>query len=109
MVVLQAIPAGDLDAYQLLRARIREARTWSWANKKKSRLRHAQRPKGGYIEVARANGVLIAHIRPKTQSDLFYLAEKFTGRLLAWFEGQLLAVNLQFVPEPPPKRRRRRR
>ena len=83
MVVLQAIPAGDLDAYQLLRARIREARTWSWANKKKTRLRHAQRPKGGYIEVSRANGVLIAHIRPKTQSDLFYLAEKFTGRLLA--------------------------
>ena len=105
----QAIPAGNLDAYQLLRARIREARTWSWANKKKTRLRHAQRPKGGYIEVSRANGVLIAHIRPKTQSDLFYLAEKFTGRLLAWFEGQLLAVNLQFVPEPPPRKRRRRR
>ena len=40
MVVLQAIPAGDLDAYQLLRARIRDARTWSWANKKKTRLRH---------------------------------------------------------------------
>ena len=87
MVVLQAIPAGNLDAYQLLRARIREARTWSWANKKKTRLRHAQRP----------------------ESDLFYLAEKFTGRLLAWFEGQLLAVNLQFVPEPPPRKRRRRR
>ena len=109
MVVLQAIPAGDLDAYQLLRARIREARTWSWANKKKSRLRHAQRPKGGYIEVARANGVLIAHIRPKTQSDLFYLAEKFTGRLIAWFERELIAINVQFLPEPEKKARKRRR
>jgi hypothetical protein len=50
----------------------------------------------------------VAHIHPKTPNDLFYLTEKFTGRLVAWFEGQLLAINLQFVPEPPaPKRRRR--
>ena len=109
MLVLQAIPAGKLDAYKLLRARIRAARTWSWANKNKTRLKHAQRPKGGFIEVGRAHGVLIARIHPKTRDDLFYLAEKFTGRLLAWFEGELLAVNLQFVPDPPPVKRRRGR
>ena len=90
-------------------ARIREARTWSWANKKKTRLRHAQRPKGGYIEVSRANGVLIAHIRPKTHSDLFYLAEKVHRPPAGVVRGTALAVNLQFVPEPPPRKRRRRR
>lgn len=109
MLVLQAVPAGHLDAYKLLRGRIRRAPTWAWSNKAKTRLKHAQRPKGGYIEVDGADGVLIAHIHPKTPSDLFYLTEKFTGRLVAWFEGQLLAINLQFVPDPPAPRRRRRR
>jgi hypothetical protein len=108
MLVLQAVPAGNLDAFKLLRARIRGASTWSWANKAKTRLKHAQRPHGGYIEVGGSDGVLVAHIHPKTPNDLFYLAEKFTGRLVAWFEGELLAINLQFVPDrPAPKRRRR--
>ena len=108
MVVLQAVPAGKLDAFKLLRARIRGARTWSWSNRARTRLKHAQRPRGGYIEVASAGGVLVAHIHPKSKDDLFYLAEKFTGRLLAWFEGELLAINLQFVPDPVPARRRKR-
>jgi hypothetical protein len=109
MLVLQAVPASGRDVYQLLRARIRAAPTWEWSNKSKTRLRHVQRPKGGHIALANANGVLVAHVRPKTPDDLFYLAEKFTGRLVAWFENDLLAINIQFVPEPPaPKRKRRR-
>jgi hypothetical protein len=109
MLVLQVVPAGDSNAYKLLRARIREASTWVWGNKARTRLKHVQRPKGGHIAIADADGVLVAHVHPKTASDLFYLAEKFTGRLIAWFEGQILAINIQFVPDPPPKRRRRRR
>jgi hypothetical protein len=110
MLVLQAVPAPGRDAYRLLRGRIRLASTWEWSNKAKTRLRHVQRPKGGHISLANANGVLVAHVQPKTASDLFYLAEKFTGRLVAWFEPDLLAINIQFVPEAPsPKRKRRRR
>jgi hypothetical protein len=109
MLVLQAVPAPGRDAYRLLRARIRDASTWEWSNKAKTRLRHVQRPKGGYISVANANGVLVAHVLPKTPNDLFYLAEKFTGRLVAWFEQDLLAINIQFVPDSPsPKKKRRR-
>ena len=59
--------------------------------------------------MANADGVLVAHIHPKTPNDLFYLAEKFTGRLVAWFEADLLAINIQIVPEPPVVKRRRRR
>lgn len=110
MLVLQAVPATGRDAYKLLRARIREATTWEWSNKAKTRLRHAQRRTGGHIALSNANGVLVAHVMPKTASDLFYLAEKFTGRLVAWFEADLLAINIQFVPEPPaPKRKKRKR
>lgn len=108
MLVLQAVPAPGQDAYRLLRARIRTASTWAWSNKAKTRLKHVQRPKGGHIEVANANGVLVAHVLPKTSNDLFYLAEKFTGRLVAWFEADLVAINIQFLPDPPPKKRRRR-
>lgn len=108
MLVLQAVPAGQLDAFKLLRGRIRGASTWSWGNKARTRLKHAQRPRGGYIQIGNADGVLVAHIHPKTPADLFYLAEKFTGRLVAWFEGELLSINMQFVPDPPPRRRRRR-
>jgi hypothetical protein len=93
----------------MLRARLRDAKTWFWANKAKTRLKHVQRPKGGYIEVGRAGGVLVARIHPKEPGDQFYLVEKFTSRLVAWFEQELLAINLQFVPEPQPKRRRRKR
>ena len=110
MLVLQAVPAPGRDAYRLLRARIRDASTWAWSNKARTRLKHVQRPKGGHIAISNAGGVLVAHVCPKTSSDLFYLAEKFTGRLAAWFEADLVAINIQFVPDPPkPKRRRKRR
>jgi hypothetical protein len=108
MLVVQVVPHGQVDAFKLLRTRLRGATTWSWANKRKTRLKHAARPRGGFIEVGGADGVLVARMRPKTPADLFYLAEKFTGRLVAWFGDDLLAINMQFVPEPPPKRRRAR-
>jgi hypothetical protein len=109
VLILQAVPAPGRDAYKMLRARIREAATWDWGNKSKTRLKHVQRPKGGHIQITNANGVLVAHIMPKTPNDLFYLAEKFTGRLVAWFESDLIAINVQFVPDPPKKKRPRRR
>ena len=108
MLVLQAVPAPGCDAFRLLRGRIREASTWVWGNKARTRLKHVQRPQGGHIAISNAGGVLVAHVRPKTPADLFYLAEKFTGRLVAWFEADLVAINIQFVADPPkPKRRRR--
>ena len=33
---------------------------------------------------------------------------RFMGRLGAWFEQELVAIDLQFVEEPPRKRRRKR-
>ena len=49
--------------------------------------------------MASAEGVLIAQIYPKDPKDLFYLSEKFIGRLIAWFEEELVAINIQFVPK----------
>lgn len=109
MLVLEVVPAPGRNAYKLLRSRIRAASTWNWANKAKTRLKHVQRRKGGHITIANANGVLVAHVMPKTTGDLFYLAEKFTGRLVAWFEADLVAINIQFLPDlPKPKRRKTR-
>jgi len=110
VLILQAVPRHDVDVFKLLRARIRQASTWTWGNKARTRLKHVQLGRGGYIQIEGASGVLVAHVRPKAPNDLFYLAEKFTGRLIAWFEKDLLSINIQFVPEPEkPKRRRRRR
>src|SRR5690349_14972868 len=100
MLVLQAVPVQGRDAFRLLRARIRDASTWVWGNKAKTRLKHVQRPKGGHITISNADGVLVARVEPKTADDLFYLAEKFTGRLVAWFKTDLAAINIQFVAEP---------
>jgi hypothetical protein len=59
--------------------------------------------------VANAGGVIVARVVPKAQSELFYLAEKFMGRLVGWFEADLTAINVQLsAPPEPPKRRRRR-
>jgi len=78
-------------------------------NKARTRLRHVQRRRGGHIRIASAGGVLVAQVYPETPDDLFYLAEKFTGRLVAWFAADLAAINVQFVPDPAPVRKRRRR
>jgi hypothetical protein len=107
MIVIQVIPRTGHDAYQLLRSKvIHEAATWYWGNKKKTRLKHLQ--SDGHIEVAKADGVLVARVHPKERRDLFYLAEKFMGRLVAWFEQELVAINLQLVEEPAKKRKRKR-
>ena len=60
--------------------------------------------------MSHAGGVVVARVVPKKPRDLFYLAEKFTGRLVAWFEDELAAINVQLYQEAPrPKRRRKTR
>ena len=108
MLVLQAVPQPGRDMFKLLRSRIRGANTWVWGNKTRTRLKHKARPKGGYIKIANADGILVAHVHPTTPGDLFYLAEKFTGRLVAWFQPDLAAINVQFVADPPARKKRRR-
>jgi hypothetical protein len=110
MIVLQIVPKAGSDAYKLLRDKVtHEAKTWSWANKAKTRLRHVNT--SGYIEVGSVDGVLVAHIMPKKPQDLFFLVEKFIGRTVAWFENELTAINLQFIGEENertrPKKKRR--
>ena len=109
MLVLQAVPQPGRDIFKLLRSRIRAANTWDWSNKTRTRLKHKARPKGGYIKIANADGVLVAHMHPASPDDLFYLAEKFTGRLVAWFQPDLAAINVQFIADPPPRRAKKRR
>lgn len=109
MLVLQAVPVSGADAYKLLRGRIRAASTWTWGNKARTRLKHVQRPKGGHIRISDAGGVLVAHVHSTTPRDQFYLAEKFIGRLIAWFETDLLTINMQFVNEPVKPVRKKRR
>ena len=109
MLVLQAVPAPGQNVYKLLKARMKGANTWKWGNKARTRLKHVQLKKGGHIDIANANGVLVAHVKPKKPGDMFYLAEKFTGRLVAWFQNELAAVNIQFISDPPVAKRRRRK
>jgi hypothetical protein len=109
LLVLQAVPVPGKDIFKLLRTRIRSASTWNWANKARTRLKHVQRPHGGHIRIDNAGGVLVAHVLPKTPADLFYLAEKFTGRLVAWFESDLAAINIQFMGDTPPTPKKLRR
>ena len=108
MLVLQAVPQPGRDIFKLLRARIRAANTWDWANKTRTRLKHKARPKGGYIKIANADGILVAQVHPSSPDDLFYLAEKFTGRLVAWFQPDLAAINVQFLEDPSPRRAKKR-
>lgn len=109
MLVLQVVPVAGKDAYKLLRDKVtHEAQTWSWANKAKTRLRHI-RIEGGYIEVGSADGVLVAQVVPIIESDSFFLAEKFVGRLIAWFSSEIAAINLQFLSDPPTRKKAKRR
>jgi len=96
MVAIQVVPAAGADAYKLLRSKVNtKAATWYWTNRSKTTLRHVNST--GYIRVGTAHGVLIAQIHPHKPADLFYLAEKFMGRLVAWLEDDLAAINVQFV------------
>jgi hypothetical protein len=104
MIQIQVVPREGVDAYALLRSKVlHEATTWYWGNKRKTRLRHLQSE--GHIDVANAGGVIVARVHPNTTRDLFYLAEKFMGRLVAWFEDELSAINVQFLPRTGPKGR----
>ncbi len=107
MIQIQVVPRTGVNAYALLRSKvIHEAATWDWANKKKSRLKHIQ--SDGHIDVANAGGVVVAQVVPKAPRDLFYLAEKFMGRLVAWFADDLASINVQFLADPPARRPKRR-
>jgi hypothetical protein len=67
MISIQVVPSQGVDAYKLLRDKVtHEAATWYWANKAKSRLRH-NNVKKGYIEVASAEGILVAQSIPKSR------------------------------------------
>jgi hypothetical protein len=98
MITIQVVPRGGRDAYKLLRDKVtHEAQTWQWANRAKTRLQHINWDTG-YIEVSSADNVLNAQIQAKG-SDPFFLVEKFVGRLVAWFGNELIAINLQFIPD----------
>jgi hypothetical protein len=111
MIQIQVVPKEGVDVYRLLRSKVlHEAATWDWSNKAKTRLKHVQ--SDGHIDVSNAGGVVHARVVPKERRDLFYLAEKFMGRMVAWFEDDIAAINVQFVEAPKPKRwagRRKRR
>jgi len=98
MIVIQVVPRTGNDAYLLLRSKVlHDAATWYWSNKKKTRLRHLQSK--GHIDVFKAGTALVATVHPKERRDLFYLAEKFMGRLVAWFEEELAAINVQLLDD----------
>jgi hypothetical protein len=104
VIQIVVVPREGANAYRLLRAKVlHEAATWYWSNKAKTRLRHVQ--SSGHIDVANAGGVVIARVSPKERRDLFYLAEKFMGRLVAWFEQDLAAINMQLLVDAPPTRK----
>jgi len=105
MILIQVVPNGNNDAYKLLRDKVsHEANTWSWANKAKTKLIHVN--SDGYIEVGSAESILVARIFPKSVANEYYLAEKFMGRLVAWFQADLAAINVQFVATPPSSKAR---
>jgi len=105
MIVIQVIPKSGVNAYRLFRSKVlHEAATWYFSNKAKTRLRHIQ--SSGHIDIANAGGVISAEVHPKDKRDHFYLAEKFMGRLVAWFEDDLVAINVQFIEEEKKKRKR---
>ena len=108
MIQIQVVPREHVDAFRLLRSKVlHEAATWYWANKKKTRLKHIQ--SDGHIDIAHGGGVVMARVVPKERRDLFYLGEKFIGRMVAWFEDELCAINVQLLAAPAPARRSQRR
>jgi hypothetical protein len=106
MILIQLVPNGKNDAYKLLRDKVsHEAETWSWDNKAKTKLTHANID--GYIEIGSVDGVVVAKVFPKTKNYEYYLVEKFIGRLVAWFGDDLAAINVQFIVDPPTKAKKK--
>jgi len=107
MISIQAVPKSDVDVYKLLRDKVtHKAHTFEWANKAKTRLHH-KGSKSGYIKVGTVEGVLVAQIKPQ-ESAHYFLCEKFIGRLIAWFENELMAINIQLKEETEKKKKRKR-
>lgn len=108
MILIQVIPNGKADAYKLLKDKVsHEANTWLWANKAKTRLEHVNA--NGYIEVDSADGILVARVYPKDKRSKDILVEKYVGRLVAWFQADLAAINIQFTADQPAKKRAKRK
>jgi hypothetical protein len=102
MILIQVVPNGKTDAYKLLKDKVsHEANTFSWANKAKTKLVHVQA--NGYIEVDGADGIVVARVYPKDKRSKDVLVEKYIGRIVAWFEEELAAINVQFIAEPVKK------
>jgi len=95
MIEIEIHPKAGVNAYKLLRSKIHEAATWKWGNRAKTRLRHVQSE--GWVDVKRVGRVVVARVVPKAKRDTFYLTEKLTGRLVAWFGNEVASihVNLQ--------------
>src|SRR5215470_9545708 len=109
MLALQVVPRSGIDAYRLLRDKVTHgARTWYWKNKRKTRLMHSNK-RAGYVEVGSADGILVAEIHAATVNEVYFFAEKFIGRLVAWFESDLAAINIQFRDAVVPRRGRRKK
>ncbi len=104
MIQIEIVPREGVNAYTLLRSRVHRAATWRWGNRAKTRLRHVQSE--GWVDVKRSGRVVTAHVVPKSPRDVFYLAEKLTGRLVAWFGDDLLSINVRFAAKPKKKKRR---
>jgi hypothetical protein len=107
MIQIEIVPREGVNAYTLLRSRVHRAATWRWGNRAKTRLRHVQSE--GWIDVKRAGRVVTAHVFPKSPRDVFYLAEKLTGRLVAWFGDDLMSINVRFSAKPHKKKKAKRR
>lgn len=108
MILVQVVPNGKTDAYKLLKDKVsHEANTFSWANKAKTKLVHVHAD--GYIEVDSADGVVVARVYPKDKRSKDVLIEKYIGRIVAWFQDELVAINVQFVADPPAKKRAKRK
>ncbi len=92
MIEIEIHPKPGANAYALLRSRVHQAATWRWGNRAKTRLRHVQSE--GWIDVRKDGRSVIAKVVPKARRDVFYLAEKLTGRLVAWFPNELASIQV---------------
>ncbi len=94
MIQIEIVPKKGVNAYTLLRSRVHKAATWRWGNRAKTQLRHVQSK--GWLTVKRAGREVTAHVMPKDPRVIFYLTEKLTGRLVAWFGDDLESVTVRF-------------
>jgi hypothetical protein len=105
MLRIQIIPRGDENIYHILRQKIdNEARTFVWADNKKSRLRHVMLAHAGRLRIRDANGVLIAETYKGDQ-----IVGAFIGRLAAWFPVEIAAINIQLFLNDTVRKKRRKK